>query len=309
MNLKILWLDNISIKYGPYNTHEAYASDIDSLISFLINNGENDSNSELAPEDKDSVNLDEEISNLLLSVNIRKLRSWLAYLRSLNLLPSTIGRKLSAIKTFYKFLRLRNYKIDEAIFTLRSPRSPKAIPKSLNLDQINKTLENIEHKHYAWITARNKAIIMLAFGQGLRISEILSLDKSQLEQEYIRVRGKGSKERILPWLEFAKKEVKAYVSLVPFELKAGESIFRGEKGAKLARTYVNKILARLGDKLNIANLAPHAFRHSFATGLLENGVDLRTIGELLGHVSLSTTQIYTKTSIAHLRTAHSKAFK
>ena len=317
MNLKKLWLENIRFKYGLGNTYYAYENDIDSFMTFLITSGEgeirpqqNGGQNEGEGEGQNNQTQESDIQELIKQGNIRQIRSWLAWLKMKNFSSTTIARKLSAVRSFYKFLNRNNYQIDQAIFTLKTPRKPKSIPKSMTIDQIEKTLESTEHTNEEkWVSARNRAIIMLAFCQGLRISEILSLTKLQLEQDYIRIKGKGAKERILPWLEAAKISVKDYLSSISFDLANEDPIFRGVKGSILCRTYVNKILNQLSDRFNLpSHISPHAFRHSFATHLLENGADLRVIGELLGHASLSTTQIYTKTNMAHLRLAHSKAF-
>ncbi len=346
MQLKKLWLENIILKYGIGNTHEAYQNDINSFISFLISKGEgeiyedNDKHQDLkaqAVEEKDEEilghqyhqneidckdvgykktiarheqEIDKNLEALLLSVNIRHIRSWLAYLKNLNLSSSSIARKLSSIRSFYKFLLRNNYNIDEDIFALKTPKKPKSIPKSMTNEQIDQILSALESRSLEkWIIARDKAIILLAYCEGLRISEILLLTKEHVAQDYLRIKGKGMKERILPWLNSAKEATIEYLSLNPFDIKDNEPIFRGIRGAKIGRTQFNKILIDLRQSFNLPDhLTPHAFRHSFATALLENGADLRAIGELLGHTSLSTTQIYTKTSVAHLKLAHKKAF-
>lgn len=132
---------------------------------------------------------------------------------------------------------------------------------------------------------------------------------NSMNSSVIKIKGKGGKERIIPLLEIVKNAIEEYLAKLPYEIDETEAIFLGKNGKPLKRTYFNKILINIRRKLNLPeHLTPHAFRHSFATHLLENGADLRVIQELLGHVSISTTQCYTKTNIAHLKKAHQNAF-
>ncbi|MDX1924438.1 MAG: tyrosine-type recombinase/integrase [Rickettsiaceae bacterium] len=308
INLKKIWIDHIILKYGSGNTLESYNRDLSDFILFLNSNGEAGSY-DCAISHQQSLGLDLE-SKLLLSIGIRQIRSWLASLKSANLLSSSIARKLSCIRSFYKFLRKNDYNIDEAIFTLRTPKKSRNLPKSVKEEHIEMTINGlVSSQEEEWIALRNRAILLLTYCQGLRISEALSLNKAYIDQEFIIVRGKGGKERLVPWLLIAKDAVKSYLSKVPFLIENNETIFLGKRGKALCRTQYNKILISLRNSLMLPDhISPHAFRHSFATHLLENGADIRVIGELLGHSSLSTTQIYTKSTLNHLKQAHKNAF-
>ena len=286
------WFASIQLRSQSAHTLESYQNDINYFAQFLSN-----------------YDSDKTIEDAILEVDIRTVRSYLAKLKQEDYQPSSISRKLATIKNFYRFLLRKNYKIDQSIFALRSPKKAKTIPKALNQEQTNSAIENSGYEEEEWIARRNKAIILLLYGTGLRISEALSVTKEHMNSDSLRIKGKGGKERMVPWLEPVKIAIEEYLKFVPYMIDENMPIFLGLRGKKLKQTYFNKILMNMRRRLNLPeHLTPHAFRHSFATHLLENGADLRVIQELLGHVSLSTTQIYTKTNIAHLKKAHQNAF-
>lgn len=172
---------------------------------------------------------------------------------------------------------------------------------------MNISLDHIEeYGNSQWIEVRNKALLVLIYASGLRISEALSITKLHLQNlEFIKIMGKGSKERVIPWLTIARNLITEYLEKLPYELKDDEPIFRGKQGKKLQPPVFNRELIKLKRFYGLPeHLSAHSFRHSFASHLLENGADLRSIQELLGHKSLSTTQSYTKTSIKHLEMAY-----
>ncbi len=286
------WVKSLAIRSSSSHTVESYLNDLNYYIAFL--------------REYDS---EKTIENAILSADIRTIRSYLAKLKIENYKSTSIARKLASIKNFYKFLLRKNYEIDQSIFSLKSPKKAKNIPKSLNQEQTFSAIDDECEGDEEWIVLRNKAIMMLLYGCGLRISEALSITKSHLNSSIIKIKGKGGKERIIPLLEIVKNAIEEYLAKLPYDISETETIFLGTRGKPLKQTYFNKILINLRRKLNLPeHLTPHAFRHSFATHLLENGADLRVIQELLGHVSLSTTQCYTKTNIAHLKKAHQNAF-
>jgi integrase/recombinase XerC len=285
------WQGYLTSKYGTNHTLISYLRDLDDYLNFLSS----------------YIDSDVYLKQILAS-DIKTLRSWLSSLKSQNYTSTTLARKLSSIKSFYKFLSSQKYDIDSSIFILKTPKKDKPLPKSLTQDQISQTLKD-ENLGKGWISKRNRAIILLFYAQGLRISEAMSITQEIVSSDSIRIIGKGSKERIIPWLDICKNAVKQYLNSLPFELKAGQEIFLGVRGGALNKSQVHRILINLRRELNLPeHLTPHAFRHSFATHLLEEGADLRVIQELLGHASLSTTQIYTKTSSSHLKKAHKEAF-
>lgn len=153
---------------------------------------------------------------------------------------------------------------------------------------------------------RNKALLILIYASGLRISEALSITKIHLQNlDFIKVVGEGNKERVIPWLPIVRSLIEEYLKLLPYDLNDQEPIFRGKQGKKLQPPVFNRELIKLRRFYGLPEyLTAHSFRHSFASHLLENGADLRSIQELLGHKSLSTTQSYTKTNIKHLEAVY-----
>lgn len=241
------------------------------------------------------------------AADIRLMRSWLAKRKCNNFVTSSIARGLSAIKNFYKFLEKTVELHNHVVFSIKSPKKSKLLPKALSEEEVNISLNHIEeYGNSQWIEIRNKALLVLIYASGLRISEALSITKLHLQNlEFIKIMGKGSKERVIPWLAIARNLITEYLEKLPYELKDDEPIFRGKQGKKLQPPVFNRELIKLKRFYGLPeHLSAHSFRHSFASHLLENGADLRSIQELLGHKSLSTTQSYTTTSIKHLETAY-----
>lgn len=246
----------------------------------------------------------------LKSIDIRTIRSWLSSRHQQKYMATSNARALSGIKNFYRFLEKKYSIYCHGIFTVHSPKKPKALPKALTQSETNLAIDNIEMLgNPEWIHIRNKALLTLIYASGLRISEALSLTKKHLENsEFIKVSGKGNKERIIPWIKEAKELLTIYLDTLPFAVDNNEPIFRGKLGKPLQRAVFNKELIILRRSLGLPeHLSSHAFRHSFATHLLENGADLRSIQDLLGHQSLSTTQRYTKINQTHLESVYTKA--
>lgn len=241
------------------------------------------------------------------AADIRLMRSWLAKRKCDNFITSSIARGLSAIKNFYKFLEKTTDLHNHVVFSIKSPKKSKLLPKALSEEEVNISLDHIEaYGNSQWIEVRNKALLVLIYASGLRISEALSITKLHLQNlEFIKIMGKGSKERVIPWLAIARNLITKYLKKLPYELKDDEPIFRGKQGKKLQPPVFNRELIKLKRFYGLPeHLSAHSFRHSFASHLLENGADLRSIQELLGHKSLSTTQGYIKTSIKHLEMAY-----
>jgi integrase/recombinase XerC len=244
------------------------------------------------------------------TIDIRLTRSWLSSRQTNDYLAASNARALSAIKNFYKFLEKRYAIKCHAIFTINTPRKSKSLPKALSMDETNLSIENIENLgKNLWLELRNKALLTLIYATGLRISEALSITTKHLQNpEFIKITGKGKKERLVPWIEQSYLLVKKYLEELPFKLNNDDPIFRGERGDVLQRAVFNRELIKLRRVLGLPeHLSAHAFRHSFATHLLENGANLRSIQELLGHQSLSTTQRYTKINKAHLESVYRRS--
>jgi integrase/recombinase XerC len=246
---------------------------------------------------------------ILSSIDVRLMRSWLSERHRNNYSNSSNARALSSIKNFYRYLERKHAVNCHAVFTINSPKKSKTLPKSLSSNEVQTSLKNIEMLgDEEWIHIRNKALLTLIYASGLRISEALSITKNHLDnKEFIKITGKGDKERIIPWIESARLLIINYILHLPYFIEVDEPIFRGKRGLPLQRAVFNRELIQLRRILGLPeHLSSHAFRHSFATHLLENGANLRSIQDLLGHKSLSTTQRYTKINQNHLESVYNK---
>ena len=239
------------------------------------------------------------------------LRQQLARRRSEGLTNASAARELSALKGFIAFAREQAGMADPAPPRMRGPRVKKGIPRPVTPDDaVNLAVTVDEDASEEWIGARDRAVLLLLYGAGMRIAEALSLTASALPlSETLTVTGKGSKQRVVPILPIVREAVADYVRKCPWPMSKDAPLFRGAKGGPLSQGMVQKAMARARVSLGLpASATPHALRHSFATHLLGAGADLRSLQELLGHASLGSTQIYTKVDAATLldvyRSAH-----
>ena len=238
------------------------------------------------------------------------MRAWMAAERRRGTGPRTVARHLSAVKTFTRWLSEREGFDPTAILATRSPRFRRPLPRPLPPASAKALIETVGMQHPTpWIALRDVAVVTVLYGCGLRISEGLGLTGAQSPlPDMLRVRGKGDKERLVPVLPAARAAVARYAAACPFDLAPAEPLFRGAKGGKLSPRIVAAVTARARMQLGLPSSAtPHALRHSFATHLLEAGGDLRSIQELLGHASLSTTQAYTAVDAVHLMETYARA--
>jgi integrase/recombinase XerC len=249
----------------------------------------------------------------LADVTAGEIRAWLAHLRQGEhpLSPRSLSQALSAIRTFHRFLDRRLDAPNSAVALVRGPRVKPGAPRPVSEDQARGMLAEpaLDPDREEWEAARDEAVLTLLYGCGLRISEALSLRRSEAPlPETLRIVGKGSKTRIVPVLPAVREAVDAYLNQAPFVLEAGDALFRARRGGPLSPRHVQATVQNLRSRLGLpASATPHALRHSFATHLLGAGADLRSIQELLGHASLSTTQRYTQVDAAALLSAYSKA--
>jgi integrase/recombinase XerC len=227
------------------------------------------------------------------------------------LCPRSLSQNLSAIRSFYRWLDRRLGVANPALALVRGPRVKPTAPRPVSEDSarglIAEAGEDIDRE--PWETARDAAVLTLLYGCGLRISEALSLKCSDAPlPDTLRITGKGNKTRIVPVLPAVVRGVDAYLAELPFGLSPDEPLFRAKRGGPLGPRHVQATMARLRGRLGLPESAtPHALRHSFATHLLGAGADLRSIQELLGHASLSTTQKYTEVDAASLLSIYAKA--
>ncbi len=238
-------------------------------------------------------------------------RSFLARRRNEGAGARTLGRGLSAIRSFLKHLEREGLVNAAGSRAVRAPKQPKSLPKPLQVNQAMAVAAGIgEMNDEPWIAARNIAVLTLLYGCGLRISEALGLTPAELagSPRTLRIKGKGGKERLVPLLPVVHDAIAKYVKLCPFHVEQHDPLFRGARGGVLQAAIIQKEMVRLRGALGLPDSAtPHALRHSFATHLLAGGGDLRSIQELLGHASLSTTQVYTGVDTARLLGAWASA--
>ena len=242
-----------------------------------------------------------------------EVRAWLAYLRQGDkpLSPRSLSQSLSAIRTFHRFLDRRMDTPNAAIALVRGPRVRPGAPRPVTEDQARGMMAepSLDPDREDWEASRDEAVLTLLYGCGLRISEALSLKRSDAPlPESLRILGKGSKTRIVPVLPAVREAIDVYLADVPFVLSPDEPLFRAKRGGPLSPRHVQATVQKLRGRLGLPDSAtPHALRHSFATHLLGAGADLRSIQELLGHASLSTTQRYTEVDAEALLSAYAKA--
>ncbi len=244
------------------------------------------------------------------------LRGFLAQRRAGGAGARTLGRGLAGVRSLLRFLERRGLVNTAGAAALRAPKQPKSLPKPLTAIDARRVV-SVEGQlaEQPWIAARNAAVLTLLYGSGLRISEALGLAGTELlspRDTVLRIAGKGGKTRLVPVLPVALRAVAEYRRLCPYDLDPQGLLFRGARGGPLNPAIVQREMAKLRSALNLPDTAtPHALRHSFATHLLGRGGDLRTIQELLGHASLSTTQVYTGVDTARLleiyESAHPRA--
>ena len=288
------WLDHEkSLKGSAENTVTAYAGDVTEFLAFITGHkGESQGLGALS------------------KITISDMRAWMANSRGAGVGPRSLARKLSAVKVFYRWLAAREGFEPTAVLLTRSPKFTKKLPRPLAIDAARDMIETVEMQSLEpWVAARDAAVVTLLWGCGLRISEALALKGIDAPlPQVMRIIGKGGKERIVPVVDAARAAVDAYVKACPHMLIDDGPLFRGVRGGVLSPRAIQKAMASARMQLGLpATATPHALRHSFATHLLNACGDLRTIQELLGHASLSTTQAYTAIDTARLLDVYDNA--
>ena len=288
------WIDNLSnIKNLSHNSIISYKNDVLKFLEFL------------------SLHMDREIDEKVLQeMRVSDFRSFLTYRRGNNLSSNSIARNISSLKSFFNYLIKNNKLKNSEVFVLKSPKLKKSLPRPINVDlaiEVIRFSETMEKDK--WIGLRNKAILLLLYGCGLRISEALDLNHEDISNEdFILIKGKGGKERVVPMMPYIKKGIENYINECPKEINGRDPLFIGQRLSRLSPRIIQYALEKIRNSLALPETAtPHALRHSFATHLLESGGDLRTIQELLGHSSLSTTQRYTKIETEKLYDSYTKS--
>jgi integrase/recombinase XerC len=288
------WLDSQQALGGlAPRTIDAYRRDVAGYLAFL--GGHAGEALGLAP---------------VLRVGVSDLRAWMAHERGRGVSARSLARALSAVKGFTRWLAAREGAEPTAVLSARAPRFQKRLPRPLAVDAAREVLDSVgEAAREPWVAARDRAVVTLLWGCGLRISEALALTGADAPlPEVLRIRGKGGKERIVPVLPAARDAVEEYVRRAPYPPAPDRPLFRGVRGGPLSARLIQKAMEDTRARLGLpATATPHALRHSFATHLLAAGGDLRSIQDLLGHASLSTTQAYTAVDTARLMEVYEKA--
>ena len=251
------------------------------------------------------------------NINFSKVREYLYFIQKFNYKKTTVARKIASLRTFYKFL-YRERKVDSnPAQSLTAPKRPKQLPKFLTPDEVEQILNNIKIETPAGY--RNRAILELLWATGMRVSELSGLNFGDLNpaQNEIRVFGKGAKERILLVTDRAKSYLERYMETARPLVAKGYAlqptqedtpVFINNTGYRLQTRTIRNVINEVVEKISLPkHVTPHVFRHSFATHLIENGADLRIVQELLGHASISNTQIYTHVSTKHIKEVYDEA--
>lgn len=285
------WLLN-ERRYSPH-TLDAYSRDLSGFFDFAAEHlGK-------VPETAD-----------LAKLEVRDFRAYLSQRAARHIDKSSLARELSTLKNFFKWLARYDILRNPALFVIRTPRRAKVLPKALEVNDTFNVIDEAQNlASNSWQGLRDTAIFTLLYGCGLRISEALSLNVGDIgNNDFLRIKGKGNKERIVPLLPVVVENINKYLAECPYQPKQGEPLFLGARGDRLVPRIIQRQMQKIRAYLGLPdNLTPHALRHSFATHLLAEGTDLRSIQELLGHASLTTTQRYTDVQIETLKKEYDKA--
>ena len=289
------WLRHLESERGQSAaTQEAYSRDVRQFLGFLKRHlGHPPCLSDLERLDAKTV------------------RAFLASRRKSGAISRSLSRSLSALRMFFRWLEREQTLKNRAVLQIALPKIPHSVPKPLNIEAAAAMVTPGVPGELDWITARDTAVMMLLYGCGLRISEALNLTPRTAPlkgRDVMHITGKGGKERMVPALSIVSDAIERYMRLCPYTFEAGRPLFFGARGGPLSPRLIQLAMEKLRADLGLPDTAtPHALRHSFATHLLSAGADLRQIQELLGHASLSTTQIYTEVDRERLLSVYDSA--
>ncbi len=295
-DLKTAWLASLAHeKRASPHTLRAYGDDATRFLAFL----------------------DEHVGGAIDDGKLAKLtpadiRAFITHRRNEGLGARGVQRALASVRSFFRWLAREEILDNAAPRGLRTPRIKRGLPRPLSETDAARAIEEAGNNDIEWIAARDSALITLLYGTGLRISEALSLKRGDAPlASSLTILGKGRKERVVPILPVIGEVVDRYIALVPHKFAASAPLFLSKRGKPMSPREAQSLMQNLRGRLGLGDKAtPHALRHSFATHLLAHGGDLRAVQELLGHASLSTTQIYTEVETSKLlevyRNAHPK---
>lgn len=308
-------------KHFSSHTAKCYGADLDQFVGFLTEQDRSepsggDANpwaasggTATATEVQTSVNVDK----LLLAADVNTIRRFMASLAEQQYSKSTTARKLATLRSFYKFLVKRDYVSSNPVTTIKTPKQDKKLPKFLEYEEVQRLLNTPPAN--TWLGARDRAILEVLYCTGMRVSELVALNMDDVDflSEVIHIRGKGKKERISPIGSNALQQIQAYIEYrnkrmandSDFDSKV---LFANKHGKRLSTRSVRRKMDKYLIEAGLdPSISPHTLRHSFATHMLNNGADLRSVQELLGHQSLSTTQIYTHVSTNQMNEQYHQA--
>jgi len=317
------WLKYLELERGfSKNTVLAYEKDLRKFLNFFCwyKNNKNTDLSNLPEGELNkiketsfdyknlSLNLDE-----LISIKYKEIRPYLFFITFLNYKKNSRKRIVASIKSFYNFLSKNDEKIDSNIIhDLKGPKLDQSLPRPIEFKNIKEIIGEINNiKDDNWVKKRNIALISIIYGCGLRVNEALSIKFKDIPKNttkgYIKILGKGNKERIVPLIAYVMEKINAYISSYPFKRNEEDFLFLGRNQKKLNPGVFQRDFRKIRKKLGLSEkFTPHALRHSFATHMLESGADVRTIQKLLGHKSLKSTQVYTEVSQTQLSKLYEK---
>ena len=272
-------------KFLSPNSIDAYLQDMDKLWQFSVS---------LQPPRKPE------------TITTPDLKAFINWINELGMTPASQARILSGIKAFYKFLLMENLLSHDPSEQVEAPRLTRKLPDTLSIVEIDALIAAIDLSKPDGM--RNKTMLEVLYSCGLRVTELITLKISNLylEDDFVKILGKGSKERLVPIGEQAQKMLLIYLQhiRVHLDIKKGQEdyVFLSKRGAALSRVMVFMIIKALAEKIGLKkSISPHTFRHSFATHLIEGGADLRAVQDMLGHESITTTEIYTHLDREYLR--------
>lgn len=291
--LKTEWLESLAHeRRASPHTLVAYDGDVSRFLEFL-----NDHIGGAQGE------------RMLAKLTPSDIRAFITRRRADGLSAKSVRRSLSAVRSFFRYLTREEIVENPAARAVRTPRIARSLPRPLSEDDAARTLEEAGTHDIEWLAARDVALLTLLYGAGLRISEALSMQRGDVPLGHVlTILGKRQKERVVPVLDIVREATTHYADLIPFSGARDEPLFLSRRGKAMSAREAQALMQKLRGRLGLSERAtPHALRHSFATHLLANGGELRAVQELLGHASLSSTQVYTDVDTKRLMAVYDKA--
>jgi integrase/recombinase XerC len=303
--------------FSDYTTR-CYGTDLEQYVAYITGpSGHSDTSGEHGEgwggSTATAVQTEQKVDQLLLAADVNSIRAYMAQLNDHHYSKSTRARKLATLRSFYKFLVKRHHITDNPVSTIRTPKQEKKLPKFLEYEQIQKLLNAPPAE--TWLGSRDRAMMETMYSTGIRVSELVGLNLEDVDflSEVIHIRGKGKKERICPIGSRALQAIQNYLEFRNRRMESDPNfdsrvLFANKHGKRLSTRSVRRKMDKYLIEAGLdPDISPHTLRHSFATHMLNNGADLRSVQELLGHQSLSTTQIYTHVTTNHMKEQYENA--